>query len=497
MDDKLDFKCEKCGRPHATTWRNFKNWIYCKDCKVYFCPQCSNLSRMENIQNFFLWNIISFLLFYFAISILRMPFDPSGLSSVNVFLATSLFAILSAISFFSYSIFYHYISFKNLKRSDVISTCPKCQKPLRTYDHDFLVQFWFTLIFMTTLLSFIFQMFYQLFYSYSYGIPYYPYFNVILPFLIELIIVIVVGLVLTRFMYKKTFRHHHKKTFRTWLNLIVFFLLLILISGSIMAVFQIPGTEFTFDFLFQSIASITWLFPYFLLTGVLYAVFQGLLKKDLHFLIKTSILFGIFTGPFFLFVLFSTFIPDCFFISNFICNAFVFGFLIMVCLFSAVFFMPRMSFKTFRSNKKYVLYIACLVVVVVFALVNLIFPMLVLLNPRFTLLAQISMILFIYLIAMREIRDEWLQKEGNFHQLLEKKMGREFYTLLMAFFIVSLLNTVFFFIQFVGINPTLSVSNWTIIQINSIIYSILTGLILGVLFIIFTKIEKKKQESKS
>lgn len=498
MAEVTDFKCKKCGRIHATTWRNFKNWVYCEKCKIYFCADCSNLSQMEHMQTFFLWNIVSFLIFYFAIAILKEQFDPTIGSQVPVIISTILFTILSMVAFFSYFVLYYFISRKNMKRSDVLATCPSCNKPLKVYEHDFIFQFWFTLMLMFTILSFVFQMFIQLYYSYDRGAPYYLTMSVAVPFFIELPIIMVGSLLLSRFLYGKIFPHHHKKTYRTWLAYLFFLLFAVFLSGLVLSIFKIPGTEFTFDFLYESVSSITWLFPSFLLTGILYIIFRGFLKSDHHYLVKMGVFFVMFNGPFYLWVVLNLVIPYFGFIISSMFSGIVLGFLLLVSIYSIVAFMPKLSIKSFITGKKYLIYVSSIISVLILGFSVAFTPYIsIQLSAFIRLLLFASLMIFVFLIIIGELMDEWFQKEGNFHQFLEKKIGREAYTLLIAYFIVSMIENTFFFLQYAGLNPTLTDPNWSLIQINNVLYSILAGLIAAALLIVLVKLDKRPRSSES
>ncbi|MHC1591886.1 MAG: hypothetical protein ACXQS8_07360 [Candidatus Helarchaeales archaeon] len=496
MDEEIDFKCSKCGRIHSKTWRNFKDWLYCKKCDIYICPHCSNLSNMKNIQTLFLYNIVSFLLFYFAIWILRMPFDPASTSSINPVLATVIFLVLSAFSFFSYALLYYFSSRRNLKRASVVSTCPKCQGKMNIYDRDFIVQFWFTLMLMTTILSFVFQMFYQIFYSYSQGIPYPPYDFVIIPFLVELIIFVIMGLLGARLMYKGTFSHHRKKTYRSWLSILYFYLLLTLLSASTLILVKVPGTEFTFDFIFQSLSSITWMFPYFLITAFIHVLLKNFMRERHHFLLKITCFYLIFIAPFFILVFLGTLFPTWDFIMSGIISGFIVGFLLLISLFSALFFLPNSNLKTMLKTKKNMIYLSGVAFLLVLAIMSLILRFFII-PPFITQLSQVGSMVLLCVIILGELREHWSNNDGQFFKLIENKMGQESYTILLAFFIVSLLNFLMFFVQFFGISPHLTISNWTPDMIYSISLSVLCGIFAGSFFIIAMNFKSKSKRAKN
>ena len=66
--------CSKCGKDHDTTRHNFDDWVVCKECGKFLCESCTNIRTEKDVQNLFMWNMVSFLLFYIGISISLMAF---------------------------------------------------------------------------------------------------------------------------------------------------------------------------------------------------------------------------------------------------------------------------------------------------------------------------------------------------------------------------------------------------------------------------------------
>ncbi|MHA1784582.1 MAG: hypothetical protein ACTSVY_06645 [Candidatus Helarchaeota archaeon] len=321
--------CSKCGKNHEVSRHNFDDWIVCNSCGAFLCDECSNIKDQKNIQNLFLWNIVSFLLFYIGISISLMSFEIITFSSLIIFMIIGF--VLISSSYLIYISIYVMTQKKKLNEENVINKC-SCGGSYKLYIKDLISQFWFVSIFIYLIVHVIFQFAFILYESYL-SDSQYPYpANDIIPILISLIAFIIIGIVFTLSERKNLFKwERHKSPIAFIRTFQVFFVTIACVCYT-----NIFNSSIIFYFnqllLYDIFAKLSFLYPAFILNVIFYLLVKKSLTSFGDSSIKQFMMGFLFINvPYFIWIPIQLFIQNIWgFINYGIISGFILGFLFTI-----------------------------------------------------------------------------------------------------------------------------------------------------------------------
>ncbi|NHI91200.1 MAG: hypothetical protein EAX96_01770 [Candidatus Lokiarchaeota archaeon] len=284
---------------------------------------------MKDIQNLFMWNMVSFLLFYIGISISLMSFDTIIATSLIFFIIIGF--ILISLSYLIYIAIYVITQTKKLNKNVEIAKCT-CGGTNQLYLKDILIQFWFVSIFIYVIVHIIFQFAFILYESYIPGSKFPSPAYEIPSILIFLGLFIFAGSIFSFINRKKKFNWEHHKSPKAFIQ--TFQVFFITISCTLIANTFINPVFLQYNHLlfYEIFNKLSLVFPAFVLNAVFYILLKKILNNHKSSMINQILIGFIFIiVPYFIWMIILLFIQDIWpFIYYGILSGFILGFLFII-----------------------------------------------------------------------------------------------------------------------------------------------------------------------
>lgn len=431
-------RCENCGTFHLKNISFFAYWAQCKQCGLQLCQHCSGLGDRKVTQFVFLTYMLVSYLFYFGIFLIIAPIENT---TVNILSSYMFAGILLFVPYFLLLLLLRSV-IRRFQKAGAVTTCPKCNGPMRIITHDIYLYFFLFLIhilYISTLLN-------------ETGIYFFNFVNtnplhlsVSLWFIIILVGLIIPIIYLFRQIGGKIMAGYKMNT-RVWLGETFAVFLYIALNVILLVFLNNDNLILSFDLFYYLITVVFWYFPAFLIGGTIYKIAQNYLlnvNKSRVVQILISVCFIIL--PFYIWGLIGIYLANYYVllfkeIVPIILIAFLLG--------TGVASLLRKYFQNIsRNDSKFYQKIFLFIGISLFTGFLLTENLYYLISgnfllDNFTTVGRIVLLVLFLIVCLallfQELLSNWMRTDSQWGKSFEKRLGSLLYPILIGFIIMGI-----------------------------------------------------------